>query len=50
MSLVKRNKMDLTDVAKLENAEAREAQLAAVLEYNIMMGNLDDPAEDEEDE
>ena len=50
MALLVRNNMPLTDRAKLENAEAREAQLLAVLEYNIMMGNIEDPAEDEEDE
>ena len=50
MALVERNKMDLKDRAVLENTQARAAQLLALLEYNVMMGNIDDPAEDEGDE
>lgn len=33
-----------------ENARAEAAELRAVTDYNIMMGNLEDPAEDEEEE
>lgn len=50
MALVERNKMDLKDRAVLENTRASAAQLLALLEYNVMMGNIDDPAEDEGDE
>ena len=50
MALVERNKLDLKDKAALENAQAKTAQMLAMLEYNIMMGNIDDPAEDEDDE
>ena len=53
MSLITRNKMDLKDKAVLENTIAENARLKAMLDYNIMMGNIEDPdaAEgDEEDE
>ena len=50
MTLVERNKMDLKDKADLENTQARAAQLLALLEYNVMMGNIEDPAEEYEDE
>ena len=32
-----------------ENAIAEAAQTKAVQDYNIMMGNLEDPSEDEEE-
>ena len=36
---------------EMENAQATAARNKAVQDYNIMMGNLDDPSEeDEEDE
>lgn len=36
---------------EMENAQATAAHNKAVQDYNIMMGNLDDPSEeDEEDE
>lgn len=33
-----------------ENARADVADMRAIQEYNIMMGNLEDPSEEEEDE
>lgn len=47
MALVERNKMDLKEKATLEYTQARAAQLMAMLEYNIMMGNIEDPAEED---
>jgi len=48
--LLKRRKMDLPDLADIENAQAMTAQLKAMTDYNIMMGNIEDPMEDQEDE
>ena len=52
MGVLVRNKMDLADKAVLENTIAENARLKAMLDYNIMMGNIEDPDEegDEEDE
>lgn len=51
MALVMRNRMDLQDKAALENAQAAELRMKAIFDYNVMMGNLEDPdEEDEEDE
>ena len=52
MTLITRNKMDLKDKAVLENTIAENERLKAMLDYNIMMGNIEDPDEegDEDDE
>lgn len=52
MGLITRNKMDLTEKALLENTIAENKKLKAMLDYNVMMGNIEDPdaEEDEEDE
>ena len=43
--------MSVEKQAELEYAEACAARQKAVQDYNIMMGNLEDPAEeDDEDE
>ena len=36
--------------AEKENAEAHAANTKAVQDYNIMMGNLEDPSEGDEEE
>lgn len=50
MALITRNKMDLKDKAILENTIAENERLKAMLDYNIMMGNIEDPDEAEGDE
>lgn len=52
MGLITRNKMDLSEKALLENTIAENKKLKAMLDYNVMMGNIEDPdaEEDEEDE
>lgn len=52
MALIERIKISLKDKAALENAQAAEMQMKAIFDYNIMMGNIEDPdaEEDEEDE
>jgi len=51
MALVVRNRMELSDKAALENAQAAEECMRAIFDYNVMMGNLEDPdAEEEEDD
>ena len=52
MALITRNKMDLKDKAVLENTIAENEKLKAMLDYNIMMGNIEAPDEegDEDDE
>ena len=50
MGLITRNKMDLTEKALLENTIAENEKLKAMLDYNIMMGNIEDPDAEEGDE
>ena len=50
MALITRNKMDLTEKALLENTIAENEKLKAMVDYNIMMGNIEDPDAEEEDE
>lgn len=50
MNLVERNKMNLQDKAVLENTIAENARLKAMLDYNIMMGNIEDPNEEAEED
>lgn len=50
MNLVERNKMNLQDKAVLENTIAENARLKAMLDYNIMMGNIEDPNEEVEED
>lgn len=50
MKVLVRNKMDLADKAVLENTIAENARLKAMLDYNIMMGNIEDPDAEEEGE
>ena len=51
MGLLTRNKMDLTEKAMIENTIAENERLKAMLDYNIMMGNIEDPdAEESEDD
>lgn len=50
MALVERNKMNLADRAALENAVAAEERMKAIFDYNVMMGNIEDPNEVDEDE
>jgi hypothetical protein len=47
MSVLTRNKMDLHDKAILENTIAENDRLKAMVDYNIMMGNIEDPEEEE---
>ena len=35
---------------ELDNLRAENAELKAMTDYNVMMGNIEDPAEDEEEE
>lgn len=42
--------MDLHDKAVLENTIAENDRLKAMLDYNIMMGNIEDPEEEEGEE
>lgn len=48
--LLTRNKMDLHDKAVLENTIAENERLKAMLDYNVMMGNIEDPEEEDEDD
>lgn len=51
MILINRIKMDLSEKAMIENTIAENERLKAMLDYNIMMGNIEDPdAEEGEDD
>ena len=42
--------MDLHDKAILENTIAENERLKAMVDYNVMMGNIEDPEEEEDEE
>lgn len=50
--IIKRRKMDIGLEKDFENAVAENETLKAFIDYNIMMGNVEDPTEEgsEEDE
>lgn len=41
--------MTAAEKAMLENAIAKEEENKATIDYNIMMGNLEDPSDEEEE-
>lgn len=45
-----KSKMSPAERAQLENAIAANRKQAATIDYNIMMGNLEDPEEMKEEE
>ena len=49
MAVLKRTKMDLHDKAIFENLEAENEDMKAFIAYNVMMGNIEDPSEEEEE-
>ena len=49
-SIITKKKMDIGEGKDVENAIAERDALRAFLDYNIMMGNVEDPAEEEEEE
>lgn len=50
ITIIKKKKMDIGEAKDIENAIAERDSLRAFLDYNIMMGNIEDPSEDEEGE
>lgn len=50
MNMVRVERVNIAEQTEREAANARAAKTAAVQDYNIMMGNLEDPDEEEEDE
>ncbi len=49
MAILTRNNMNLKEKAELEYTEAIALQQKAMIDYNIMLGNIEDPEEEEED-
>lgn len=47
--LVRKETMNLNDRALYENEVAKSEHMRAVQDYNIMMGLLEDPAEDDDE-
>ncbi len=47
-SIITKRKMDIGEAKDVENAIAEREALQAFLDYNIMMGNIEDPTEEEE--
>ena len=46
---IKKRKMDIGLEKDFENAVAENEAMKAFIDYNVMMGNIEDPAEDEEE-
>ena len=49
-TVIRKETMNLRDRADQENMGARATQMQALQDYNIMMGNLEDPEEAEEED
>ena len=47
--LIKKRKMDIGLEKDFENAVSENEQMKAFIDYNVMMGNVEDPSEDEEE-
>ena len=47
---IKKKKVDVSLAKDFENAIAENETLKAFLDYNIMMGNIEDPTEEESEE
>ncbi len=47
-SIITKHQMDIADRKDIENSLAEREELQAIIDYNIMMGNFEDPAEEEE--
>ena len=49
-SIITKFKTSIGEKKDLENAIAEAENMKAMADYNIMMGNLEDPAEEDEEE
>lgn len=47
---IKKRKMDIGLEKDFENAVAENEAMKAFIDYNIMMGNIEDPSEEDEEE
>lgn len=48
--IIKKRKMDVGLEKDIENTIAENEQMKAFIDYNVMMGYIEDPAEDDEEE
>ena len=46
---VSKRKLDIGKEKDIENAIAENESMKAFIDYNVMMGNIEDPTEDEEE-
>lgn len=47
--LIKKKRIDIGEAKDQENMLAENETLKSIIEYNVMMGNIEDPAEEEEE-
>ena len=47
---IKKRKMDIGLEKDIENSVAEAERVKAFVDYNVMMGNVDDPSEDIEEQ
>ena len=47
---IKKRKMDIGIEKDFENAVSENAAMKAFIDYNVMMGNIEDPSDEEEEE
>ena len=50
LSIITKHRMSIAERKDIENSIAEAEDMRAFLDYNIMMGSLEDPSEDEEEE
>lgn len=48
--IIKKRKMDIGLEKDIENTIAENEQMKAFIDYNVMMGYIEDPTEDDEEE
>ena len=48
--VIKKKKMDIGLEKDIENAVAENESMKAFIDYNVMMGYVEDPSEDEEEQ
>lgn len=46
---ISKRKIDIGKEKDIENAIAENESMKAFIDYNVMMGNIEDPTEDEEE-
>lgn len=50
LMFIKKRRLDIGEEKDIENAIAQAEALRAFIDYNVMMGNIEDPTDESEEE